>query len=765
MRDSFASRSLFVFAALSAACSQPPPADDASADSAAASDVRSDIVAPIGDAMADASAPDALADSAPDVAPDVFSMFGLDSRPSNTTCNVFARPTGSAGVRAQRALAMQPNFSSVTTVLQAPGDNNFWYVLEKAGRVRRMRNDGMGAAVTTMADITGRVNAAPNEAGLLGMAFHRDFARNGFVYLSYTRTFMGRLQSVISRFRSTDMGATLDTTSMGHETILLTVDQPFNNHNGGHIAFGPDGMLYIALGDGGSGGDPMNNAQNLGNLLGKVLRIDVDRAGMGTPYAIPADNPFVGRMGARGEIWAYGLRNPWKFSFDTRTGDLWTGDVGQDRFEEVDVLRAGGNYGWKVMEGTNCFSPAMGCNQAGLQLPVLEYPHSDGVSITGGFVYRGSAIPSLQGRYIFGDFQSQRVWAVQYDAMGRASKQDLFMAPGGMATFAQDQSGEVYVVSYGNGLMYRIEPTGTPPMDTVPRTLSATGCFTAGDIARPAAGVIPYSINAPLWSDGSEKERYFALPEGGRITVAADGHFEFPNGTILIKTFSVGGRRVETRLFVRHMDGNWGGYTYAYNAAGTDADLLQANETRTFGAQSWYYPSRSECFRCHTSAAGFSLGPELGQFDRLQRYPSTGRTASQLATLENIGLFAAPLPAARNTIPAYDSAAPLADRARAYLHSNCSSCHRPGSTGRGNMDVRYGTAPAMTGLCNAMPSQGDLGVMGARVVVPGMPARSLLSLRMHALDANRMPPLATRLEDTQGTALIDSWIRSLTACP
>lgn len=721
------------------------------------------MVAPVPDASSDAALPDAIADAAPDSAPDAsLSMFGLDTRPTNSSCVAFARPTGTAGVRANRALSMQPNYSAVTAVVQAPADNSYWYFVEKIGRVRRVRNDGMGAMTSTFVDIAARVNAGPNEAGLLGIAFHPDFARNGFVFLSYTRTNMGRLQSVISRFRSTDMGVTLDPAS---ETIFLTLDQPYDNHNGGQIAFGPDRMLYIGFGDGGSGGDPMNNAQNLGNLLGKILRIDVDRAGMGTPYAVPADNPFVSRMGARAEIYAYGLRNPWKFNFDTRTGDLWASDVGQDRFEEVDVIRSGGNYGWKVMEGNNCYSPMMGCNMAGLQLPVLEYPHSDGVSVTGGYVYRGSAIPSLQGRYIFGDFQSQRVWAVQYDAMGRASKQDLFTAPGGMATFAQDQNGEVYVVSYNNGLMYRIEPTGMAPMDTVPRTLSATGCFMAGDVTRPAPGVIPYSINAPLWSDGAEKERYFALPEGGRITVGADGDFDFPNGTVLIKTFSIGGRRVETRLLVRHMDGTWAGYTYAYNAAGTDADLLQANETRMFGAQSWYYPSRSECLRCHTSAAGYALGPELGQLNRNETYPSTGRTAPQLATLEHIGVFAAPLPAMPTTIPAYDSAAPLADRARAYLHSNCSSCHRPASTGRGNMDLRYGTAAAMTNTCNATPSQGDLGVMGARVVLPGDPARSLMSLRMHALDANRMPPLGTRVEDTQGTTLIDSWIRSLTACP
>lgn len=744
-----------------AACSQPVTPEDGGVDgavndSATPDATLTDITSP--DAS-DASTTADASDAAPDVA---LSMFGLDTRPSNTTCRAFARPTGNAGVRPVRALPMQANFQNVTAVTQAPGDNGYWYIVEKIGRVQRVRNDGAGAMSSLMVNIAARVNAAPNEAGLLGIAFHPRFAMNGYVFLSYTRTNMGRLQSVISRFSSRDGGATLDATS---EQIFLTQDQPFDNHNGGHIAFGRDGMLYIALGDGGSGGDPMNNAQNVGNLLGKILRIDVDRAGMGTQYAIPSDNPLLSRMGARPEIYAYGLRNPWKFSFDTATGALWAGDVGQDRLEEVDLIRAGGNYGWRTMEGTNCFNPSSGCNMSGLQLPVLTYPRGDGVSITGGYVYRGSAIPSLQGRYIFGDFQSARVWAVQFDAMGVATKQDLFTAAGGFGTFAQDQNGEVYVVQYNNGLMYRIDPSGAAPSDEVPRTLSATGCFAAGDITRPASGVIPYAINAPLWSDGADKQRYFALPEGGRITVNADGDFEFPNGTVLIKTFALAGRPVETRLFVRHMDGVWAGYTYAYNAAGTDADLLQSNETRTFGAQSWYYPSRSECVRCHTAAAGWSLGPELGQFNRAQTYPSTGRTAPQLDTLEHIGLFAAPLPATRPLIPAYDSAAPLRDRARAYLHSNCASCHQPGSTGRGNMDLRFATADNMTNTCGAMPSQGDLGVTGARVIAPGQPAQSVLSLRMHALDGNRMPPLASSLEDTAGTALIDQWIRSTAACP
>jgi uncharacterized repeat protein (TIGR03806 family) len=754
------------------ACSSPAPTVDGSTEAGrpTPNDVTPSDVEPPDGTSSDVVSLDATAPPASDAAMEAGSAgpSGLDERVPNRTCRAFERPVGSAGVRAERALPMQPALSNVVEVRQAPGDDAWWYFVEKVGRIRRVRNDGTGARSELFADISARVQSGPSEAGLLGLAFHPDFARNGRVFLSYTRTAAGRLQSVLSRFSVRAGGAALETDAPGSETVLLTQDQPFDNHNGGQIAFGPDGMLYLALGDGGSAGDPMNTAQNLGTLLGKLLRLDVDRADPGRPYAIPMDNPLVGRAGARGEIWAFGLRNPWKFSFDTRTGGLWTGDVGQGALEEVDLIRRGGNYGWRIMEGTRCYNPVSDCPTAGLQLPVLTYPRTDGVSITGGYVYRGSAIPSLAGRYIFGDFGSSRVWALRYDPQGRATKDELFVAAGGISTFAQDTRGEVYVVTYRDGALFRIAPSAAGPSDSVPRTLSATGCFVPGDVTRVAPGVVPYTVRAPLWSDGADKDRYFAIPDGTTITIGADGDMDFPIGTVLIKTFTLEGRRVETRLFVRHADGTWAGYTYAYNAAGTDADLLPASDARTFGARRWYYPSRAECMQCHTAAAGFSLGLELAQLNGPLTYPSTGRTANQLSTLARAGYLAAPLPGDPSTLPSlapYDGSAPDADRARSYLHANCAPCHRPSSTGRGPLDLRYQRTVTETMACDARPSQGDLGVTDARILAPGAPERSLLALRMRALDVNRMPPLASSLVDPAGTAVIDRWIRGLARCP
>ncbi len=288
------------------------------------------------------------------------------------------------------------------------------------------------------------------------------------------------------------------------------------------------------------------------------------------------------------------------------------------------------------------------------------------------------------------------------------------------------------------------------------------------DPKKPAPGLIPYDVNSPLWSDGAAKERYLALPDGKQIHVADDGHWELPIGTVLMKNFSMGDRRVETRLFMHHPDGSWGGYSYEWDDAQTDATLLPANKSRQVGNQTWYYPSRAECVRCHTSAAGFSLGLETGQLNRDLTYAATGRTSNQLTTFDHLGLLEAPLPSAAETqarYPAPTGSDPLELRARAYLHANCSFCHRPNSTGQGPADFRFSTSLAQVGVCNVAPQEGDLGITNARLLAPGEPARSILSVRMHSLGVSRMPPLGTRAEDTAGASVVDAWISSLTACP
>jgi uncharacterized repeat protein (TIGR03806 family) len=275
-------------------------------------------------------------------------------------------------------------------------------------------------------------------------------------------------------------------------------------------------------------------------------------------------------------------------------------------------------------------------------------------------------------------------------------------------------------------------------------------------------------VNTALWSDGAQKDRWVAMPDGKNITINDAGHFDFPAGTVLMKTFSLGGKRIETRLFMRHDDGGWNGYTYEWRDDQTDAVLLAAGKTRTVGAQTWTYPSRSDCVRCHGEAAGRSLGLELGQLNGDYVYPATNRISNQLKTLDHIGMFDKPLGKPVEQVIAYPDPygnAPVEQRARAYLHANCANCHRPKGTGLGNMDLRFGTPFLDTKTCNVDPEQGDIGVAGAKLLVPGMPALSVLALRPHSPAANRMPPLASSIVDAPGVKVLDDWIKSVAACP
>jgi len=286
----------------------------------------------------------------------------------------------------------------------------------------------------------------------LGLAFPRQFNESGFFYVYYTTD--NPLRSVVSRFSVSQTDK--NQADVNSEKVLLQVEQPAPNHNGGQISFGPDGYLYIGLGDGGGAGDPLGNGQNRSTLLGKILRVDVTSAAGSLNYSIPRDNPFVGNnQGFREEIYAYGLRNPWRFNFDSMTGRLWVGDVGQDRMEEIDIVKSGGNYGWNIMEGSLCYSPPSGCNQTGLSLPIWEYNHSLGYSVTGGFVYRGAAFPDLVSAYVYGDYGSGRIWALRYDGMNTTNS-ELAATGVHITSFGLDQKGELYICAY-DGYIYRLQ--------------------------------------------------------------------------------------------------------------------------------------------------------------------------------------------------------------------------------------------------------------------------------------------------------------------
>ena len=353
-------------------------------------------------------------------------------------------------------------------ITHAGDDSGRLFITLQAGTILIV--DEQGVLDTPFLDI-GPLVTSGGERGLLSVAFHPDYAANGRLYVNYTDL---EGATVVAGYQvSTDPNVV----EAASATILITIPQPFSNHNGGQLQFGPDGYLYIGMGDGGSGGDPENHAQNLGSLLGKMLRIDVDT---GPPYGIPPDNPFIGHPNARPEIWALGLRNPWRFSFDRLTGDLWIADVGQNRFEEVNFQTAestgGENYGWRLMEGDRCFNPAADCDDGSLTLPVLQYDHSQGCSISGGYRYRGEREPDLAGFYFYGDFCTGRIWGASRQADGNWSTAEALETALQITAFGEDQAGEIYVVDYraDAGAIYRIVQVAPASQ---PGASNAGGCF------------------------------------------------------------------------------------------------------------------------------------------------------------------------------------------------------------------------------------------------------------------------------------------------
>jgi glucose/arabinose dehydrogenase len=347
------------------------------------------------------------------------------------------------------------NFTRPVDLQYAPDGSDRLFVIEQEGYIYVFENDPSVTDKALFLDIHDRI-VFEGERGLLGLAFHPDYENNGYFFVNYTAP--NPLRTVVSRFQVTtddpDNGDELS------ESITIEINQPYANHNGGQIVFGPDSYLYIGMGDGGWGGDPYNNAQDLTTLLGAMLRIDVDNVTASLNYGIPEDNPFVAdTLPYRDEIYAYGLRNPWRFSFDSSTNSCWIADVGQDHYEEIDILEYGGNYGWNIMEGFNCYNPATGCDTTGLILPVYTYDHSSGESITGGFVYRGALVPDIYGKYIFADFEYGDVWSLEYDGGNLLEVITLGdLGPYSVTSFGIDQQDELYICSF-DGKIYKFVQT------------------------------------------------------------------------------------------------------------------------------------------------------------------------------------------------------------------------------------------------------------------------------------------------------------------
>lgn len=525
----------------------------------------------------------------------------------------------------------------------------------------------------------------------------------------------------LARFTSADGGLTFDAAS---KAVVLTAPGGRPAGEAAALALGRDGLLFVALGDAEppAGGAP--------TLLGSILRIDVS----GDAYVVPPDNPFAASQGDRRTVWAVGVHEPRGLDVDPETGDLWLTDYS---------ARASTTYvHWIVRGGIEPLVPRLALTSAERRS-----------ASAGGLVYRGKLVPELIGKYVYSANGGALVAVDRFGPSGPPQDTSLALGEGG--ALGGDDGGELVVAPARGGLSRVV--AGAPA--ETPTSLLATRCWDPGSPTGVVAGAIAYDVTTPLWSDGAAKERFVVVPRGAKITARADGDLVFPVGTIAVKTFAVDGKRVETRLLVQHDVEDWSGYSYAWNEAGTDAELVRGNrEAKLAGGKSWYFPSSADCGACHTPAAGYTLGLEAKQLaghgDALARLEASLASPLDPATLSGLVPVDAPPPAIAES------------RARSYLHANCSMCHREGSaTGTVvDLDLRIDTPLAKTGLCRE-PQAGTFDLANARIVAPGDPARSVLVSRMRTLDERRMPKLASRVVDEAGVAAVEAWIRSLVTCP
>ena len=707
--------------------------------------------------------------------------YGLEERPSLAE---FTFPEDTPLLTDYQSVPVFRNLKFQTLIsLTSPRDGtDRIVVMEYGGKIFIFPNSDDVTEAKVFLDLSALDTMMVGAAGTKGITFDPDYVNNGYFYVSYHSEDTD--SHLFARFKVSDSDP--DVADPDSLTVLFEIPRVRPNlHPGGDLAFGPDGMLYVALGDGGPLGDTNNRAQDKTVLRGSILRIDPHG---GSPYAIPADNPFVGEGGGvREEIWAYGFRHPWRMSFDRETGDLWTGDVGNDLVEEVDIVVKGGNYGWRIYEGSTEFNNPLNEPLSAFESPIHEYAHHTGLgrSVIGGYVYRGSRLAGLVGKYIYGDHESGRIWALDVDGDTVVSNEEIANVSL-VTSFGEDESGDVYAINL-RGQIYRLHvaPPGRAYDEVVPRKLSQTGLFTDVETLTPASGLIEYEVTVPLWSDNSLKRRWIGVPDGEQIEFRETGPWKFPFGTTLVKHFELelsSGEttRLETRAFIFHPLG-WMGYTYKWNEAQTDADLVLESETETYRvwsqtaggvelSQEWLFPGPADCFRCHRAEAGRILGVKTQQINRDFDFPA--KTDNQLRTWNHIGMFTEPLEdhEAYQAFPllfgddeaeSTDSEALeelTATKARAYLDANCSHCHRPQSIVARRMDLRFETSRDEMGAIDAEPRQGTLDLFDPRIIKPGVKESSVLWERMRRSQPMRMPAIASSVVDNFAVDLVGAWI-------
>ena len=731
------------------------------------------------------------ADSTDTATKPVRKSYGIEKRTLWTTSAVKGTPGPPDPYRTKLAFP-RVSFFEPLSVVTVPGTDRFG-VATRPGKFYTFANDRAADKSELLLDI-GRLT--------YGIVFHPKFVENGYFYVtSITSTEESPTGSRLSRFQVTDRAKMqADPKS---ETVVL--EWPSGGHNGGCMRFGPDGYLYLATGDGSGIADELQTGQDVGDLLGAILRIDVDHPADGREYSIPIDNPFVDVEGARPEIWSYGHRQVWKFSFDAPTGNLWAGEVGQDLWEMIHIIQKGGNYGWSVNEGRHPFRPERPKGPTPILEPLVEHPHSDFRSITGGWIYHGSRVPELRGAYIYGDYDTGKIWMLRY-ADGKVTEhRELCDTQIRIVDIAQDPDGEVFFVDFAGGGIHRLVPAPRVAEEShqkFPQKLSETGLFASTKDHVPAPGLIPYSVNAPLWSDGAGKERFLALPGDSQIEFdvvtypqpapGAPPGWRFPDGTVLVKTFTLEmekgnpktARRLETRILHHvRMPGNddeygaqvWNGYTYVWNDEQTDAELLRAEGLdRMYTVadadapdgkreQTWHFPSRAECALCHTMSAKYALGVNTLQMNKDHDYG--GVVANQLSTLEHLGVFTKPLPQPPEELPRLadyaDESRDLDRRARSYLHANCSHCHRKWGGGNAQFQLLATQPLEETGTVGVRPGQGTFKLDNPHILVPGSPERSMALHRMKLQGLGRMPHVASNEIDGEAVKLVEKWLREI----
>ena len=739
-------------------------------------------------------------------------------------------------------------FTNAVGLTSVPGTKELC-VWEREGRIWTFQNSPGTAQKKLVLDLS-RQCQGWDDSGLLGVAFHPGFATNHFVFVFYTWVKPGTVvgdpntrpiptlpdtyHDRLSRFRLDTNGVAVS----GSETVFIDqTDQTIWHHGGGMFFHPANGFLYLTIGDNSVG----DNDQIINkSLFGGVLRIDVDGRGGAishpiprqpvngrtTNYFIPNDNPFVGETNVLEEFFCLGLRSPHRMTQDPVTGRIFIGDVGESAREEVDVIEPGEsglNFQWSYCEGTlgQMKLPCLGISRG----PVLDYPHTDGRAVIGGYVYRGRKFSTdLGGKYIFGDNVFRTVWALDETTTPTGKNLLCVMPKGsgpnsgadytGLSSFGTDAGGEIYFCQMSSigGRIYTLVRGGPPPPGhPFPKLLSQTGAFADLEKLEPARGLIPYTVNSPLWSDGAVKSRWLALPANTVIGFAPGGEWTFPVGTVFVKNFELPVddtnsnvlRRLETRLLVRDTNGAVYGASYKWRDDHRDADLVTAGLTEDITVktaagtriQRWFYPGRQDCLTCHTPASGGVLGVKTRQLNGDFNYPGSaailaaghesarrqdagapgdagdsnsnqGVTDNQLRAWNHIGLFDTKLD--ENDIPRFvrlvavtDSDAPIGLRVRSYLDANCAQCHRPGGA-EAFFDTRFDTPLEKQGILNG-PVANPLGISGAKIIVPGNVSKSVLFQRVSIVGNQQMPPLAKNVVDQKAVSTVAEWINSLSS--